>query len=102
MKQYIKVQQFYELSDRAKITLDIWCEDKKYPASGLSIGQMIEFLDDYMKTHRWKEGIEIDKGEDYWHIYAPCKEYKYIKSRYESEVLCDALWEAVKEVLEAK
>ncbi len=60
----------------------------------LSIGQMIEYLDEH--TEHAIEALAIDKGEHEWHVYWLVKNKPTIKS----VELCDALWEAVKESLE--
>lgn len=115
IKRHIELKQLNELSERAKERLREWWK----PAFGdmwfgrsdiapwictsvdllsldeqekigrlplLSIGQMIEFL-----------------GED-WHdfVIKSVEDYGDIQNPYKPEELCDALWEAVKKVLEGK
>lgn len=114
MRQTITVDQLNELSDKAKERLASWVLEKGYApgqvvfqlADGaiagklplalqrLSIGQMIEFLDeshDQFLKEMFAGGL----------IVRPT----YVKNRFEFnesefEELCDALWQAVKEALE--
>jgi hypothetical protein len=68
--------------------------DIEKPLPLLSIGQMIQYLDE----HRDKDDfvpLAIDKGEYEWHVYSVSK-----KPSYRSVELCDCLWEAVKKELE--
>ncbi|MCR4313548.1 MAG: hypothetical protein NUV58_04830 [Candidatus Roizmanbacteria bacterium] len=122
MKQYIEISQLTELSDKGKDRLRKWCENKLYfeyrdtsmpsdpvknPSSiikeiiPLSIGQMIEFLDEQNKGWKFDWRIEfkefsavslVDYGIEVW--------YPANKKMVEKYNLCDALWEAVKEILE--
>lgn len=112
MKQHITPKQFDELGEKGKEKYCEWYqkvyapfaddrvyiyEDEngasEYTAPPLSIGQMIEFLGDEMVIEKedgesWKVTVDYDFWEKWginWHL---------------SEELCDALWEAVKEVLE--
>jgi hypothetical protein len=114
MKQQITSEQLNELSDKGKYTLWIWERNKEYgdkdsfsKLSELSVGQMIEFLDEQMPvsyiTHQsqWHGGNwHYDGGSIPSELTLPALE-KSIKS-FESNELCDALWEAVKDVLEEK
>ena len=128
MKQHITVEQLNELSEKSKEKLWDWCleigrigteykkehKDCPSPHTGdcvtyvlplLSIGQMIEFLDEHTNLRITKYIItpnEIDK-QDLWEIetrVSPVFKYNDLYTR--SEKLCDALWEAVKEVLNDK
>lgn len=97
MKQHITLEQFDKLSTKQKNRLLKWALNKEYVVrlpNGiddllgrpyyvplLSIGPMIEFLD--------KEQIELFKSGSGWTID---------DNAYHAE-LCDALWDAVKEVL---
>lgn len=90
MKQTITPEQLDELSEGGLYKLRDWLESiniiEGLPADRkplLSIGQMIEFLDGHGAQAQFKLGIAIAKWSE----------------RDEPE-LCDALWEAVKEVLE--
>ena len=101
---------------------DIWCYSdnkecdrenlKEYELPDLSIGQMIEFLDE----HKWKKNIVITKGGPYEIVKLPGQEHLPDKTKrawyvaeltkeglvfggYGSRILADALWEACKEVL---
>jgi len=86
MKQHITVKQVSELGEKEKKTLCDWLDSKGYSldyknskavSTLLSIGQLIEFL--YDKKPEWDLNIDHYFGEP---------------------ILCDALWEAVKEILE--
>jgi len=114
MKQHITSKQLNELSDKGKERLREWCEDKKYGKEKieelkwqggdirhwkiplLSIGQMIEFLDEK------GEYLLLDLNKD--HLWCNATNHTTIHSGigniniFDIE-LCDALWEAVKEVL---
>lgn len=48
MKQHITIEQYLEISGKAQNKLDKWLEKKKYTIA-LSIGQMIEFLEEHTK-----------------------------------------------------
>lgn len=63
------------------------------PIPLLSIGQMIEFLSEYGCVHITGAAVELNR-----HIGSTAP---YINIR-NMDTLCDALWEAVKEVLERK
>lgn len=102
MKQHITIEQYNELSDGEKNLLSYWVVDHPngccaphiteiYDGDALlNIGQMIEFLDERY------ENFDLATGGSGWMVY-------YKKGVYETqEELCDALWEAVKEVLEKK
>lgn len=112
MKQHIAIEQLNELSIKAKrkllsrtfginfVTNLIYI---KHPL--LTIGQMIEFLDEYFSRKQYDFDIRIHSAGNGW---------KYPGQRLtdlnppilyeiEDEVeLCDALWLAVKDVLEEK
>lgn len=116
MKQRITNDQIYELDGESIRKLEFWCFEHDYflthnvpgqPARftktdtyesfsmlpmELSIGQMIEFLDkhDHMT-------ISIKRC---WDSKRSVADWKYINTR--SDELCDALWEAVKQVLETQ
>ena len=90
MKQHITNKQLIELSFEAGDKLKIWAKKREGRIIGigdnllLSIGQMIEFLDEnYIKAMM---------------SYAPVYE-EWAIAAVEPDELCDALWEAVKEVL---
>ena len=98
MKQNITTSQLNELSDKGKGKLLKWSYQKKYYRKNardamsaeattlsdrlplLSIGQMIEFLGE----HKYKDGDSF---------------YGWKLDLKTSEYICDALWEACKEVL---
>lgn len=59
----------------------------------LSIGQMIEFLDEH-NTDRAFDALCFDRGEYEWHVYHLEK-----PNNHRSVELCNALWSACVEVL---
>ncbi len=114
MKQHITARQFHELSHNNQDKIKSWVAglyqqeaEEQNPMCFVSIsplvqsdwllniGQMIEFLDEHSKDfglrlhkHNGKLLTDIDP---------------MIKDEIEDEPeLCDALWEAVKEILEKK
>ena len=117
MKQYITPEQLNQLSDRGKERLVKWIESKlepPIPGSAyigptssdhqicyfMTIGQMIEFLDENTDNFELRSGrmgksylIDVPDGSVIWHGWAGDTEIE------DEFVLCDALWEACKEVL---
>lgn len=113
MKQHISLEQLNELSEKGKEKLGIWTKSyyekhSEHEATTfsaeefmgikpflrqLSIGQLIEFLDEHnIANDMWFNDKE-------WHIgtVGICDiDNEYNHSHAE---LCDALWEAVKEIL---
>jgi len=112
MKQHVATKQLLELNEDQLKVLNKWCVERNYcePKNEvgvlyemrLSIGQMIEFLEDSGKAW-WsirKEEINVFVGEmpdDYEGHYAV-----YMDEKTTGNTLVDALWSAVKEVLETK
>ena len=111
MKQHITIEQLNELSNEGKEKLRKWCDKKDYikadimalatnkpmPLPLLNIGQMIEFLQGNL--------INIETIEQAGEV-GECPPLKFMITSsidsfddQESLELCDALWEAVKEVL---
>jgi hypothetical protein len=102
MKQHITGAQFKELSIKArKELMEFW--DKHYQQEEecieiyhyphMSIGMMIEFLGSEIKDiDPYPRTFSRDKI-NHWIVYLERKSY-------EADELCDALWEAVKEILE--
>jgi len=98
MKQNITADQLGELSEKGKLHLWSWSKTRgrfgmvaslnkfEYPLPLLSIGNMIEFLED-VSIHKW-----------YGRWYVEPKNMNEIVKRE----LCDVLWSACKEVLEGK
>lgn len=96
MKQHISVEQLSELSDKSREKLEdyvfsniIMTQKRFIPL--LSIGQMIEFLDEECgawKMESWQEWEIVDTEMN-----------KNITLSKSAE-LCDALWNSVKEILE--
>ncbi len=112
MKQYVEISQLNELSEKGKENLLRWCKSKcdsgdeahNYWDMGnvhletkdkpvcLSVGQMIEFLNDANflelqyhlgENNKWRVNWNKDKRIDKF-----------------SQELCDALFEVVKELLD--
>lgn len=122
MKQHITVEQLNELSKELSKKLRVWIYKKTYEPPEvsndesmlLSIGQMIEFLEEHYlywgiyprwsKRKRCKEcdyGWKIAKDEHPTYIvWADSMEAKQPQEIHAAkDTLCDALWGAVKEVL---
>jgi hypothetical protein len=120
MKQHITVAQFNELTKKGRDKLWNWWKPrngdmfldfeigygclisekpetfkKKQRFPLLTIGQMIEFLDEQDKILCIDYGSSYvsEMGQTNWRVI-------FDESQYEDDELCDALWEAVKEVLE--
>ena len=95
MKQNITPKQFNELSEKGKDKLWSWIEagHDSLNMPLLSIGQLIEFLDDTFLD------INLDTWEDRGDFWQVTSLEKKFKETLEPE-LCDALWETVKEVLD--
>lgn len=99
MKQHITSEQKNELSDKQRKILEDWTFDniirtQKSFIPLLSIGQMIEFLDEGVSRERLiiVSHFDSDHGMSY-RIICYGKEH-------EREELCDALWEATKQQLD--
>jgi hypothetical protein len=102
MKQHITPDQLNELSEKGKRRLIQWYNLKKIddlknktgdaPKTPLlSIGQMIEFLEETTKYQ-----LHILRRTVDWKIIHGKQQYGKVLGGE----LCDALWEAVKEVLD--
>ena len=116
MKQHITTSELDKLSDRAIDRLNDWLDKHNYfkRKNGictyplLSIGQMIEFLDEHHywdcqpdgRKYGYRDWVCLfkDSCAGDWFISDPSKLRG--KKRYHTGELCDVLWEAVKEVLE--
>ena len=99
MKQHITTEQWWELSSNADKRLRDWLDTRKYIQYGdkisefLTIGRMIEFLDESKQQEEWKiEKTTYGERGGWWWSIAGKKQYQ--------RFLCDALWESVKEILE--
>jgi len=116
MKQHITIEQLNELDRKQRRKLELWCFTHgyftRYNVPGeptrfsdtktftsyvidpmeLSIGQMIEFLDEQERCD-WVLDGRSGYIELHW------KDHSHTIIQWDKE-LCDALWEAVKEVLE--
>jgi len=94
MKQQITIEQLNELPYLDKLKLKNWCilknpNKKEYDELSLSIGQMMEFLSNCASPFEISLG---GYGRYLWEIKAG--PYKF-----ENKELCDAIWQAVKDVL---
>ncbi len=108
MKQHITVKQLKELSDFGKGKLRKWWGKGKQKKNAywwtdklnlplLSIGQMIEFLDEQsgedISSYSERAGNVHTVGKPWHHWFTIHWDKEY-------DELCDALWEAVKEISE--
>lgn len=67
----------------------------------LCIGQMIEFIDENREGFwvDWSIIQDNNRGKPSWYIHEQNNSVEPTK-RYVNQELCDALWQAVKEILE--
>lgn len=124
MKQHITEEQFNELLPEAMIKIKDYFDKETDDRMGgissisdssdysiiLSIGQMIEFLNANGKAVRCEQWVnDLDgsslKGKGSYRVMTECygiKDSDELNFEYlcEQPELCDALWMAVKEVLE--
>lgn len=109
MKQSITSKQIGELSEKAQNDLASWMAKhiEVNDINGvLNIGQMIEFLHE----HSNEMAIGFNDSGVFWHVHIGergtgdmLKGFgKIYDSNEDDKDLCDALWAAVKEILEAK
>lgn len=114
MKQNIDLLQVQSLNQQGRHTLLKWLASKGYGIGAskddyddlmlLSIGQMIEFLQDHGNAwwHIQSHEVNIvigDRPSDYeGHFTYIGSDGRGTKTGYS---VCDALWQSVKEVLEA-
>lgn len=116
MRQHITEEQLNELSDSANKKLRLWVYKKTYEPPEvsndesmlLSIGQMIEFLDEKRKTILFITKLECGHDNFVWSTGSMSCMGNHTQDKTESKrlheagkELCDALWEAVKEVLQS-
>ncbi len=96
MKQHITKKQLEEIAvGDTLLKLDKWMTENDYHGL-LTIGQMIEFLDEN-KSPLAKGIIYKQLDEE----YMTCKvAFVYLDKKRKINCLVDALWEAVKEILE--
>lgn len=121
MKQHITVEQFNELSKKGKKTFWEWINSRRwmaipegkgyldyFPMPLLSIGQMIEFLDEHgyaPNITKYKKGTKIYSTvctTDCYEVFLYWGDSGNLDQnivRVKKE-LCDALWSAVKDILE--
>lgn len=102
MKQHITATQLQELSDTARDKLTFYLEstgtlhadyrDNDF-CEHVNIGRMIEFLDERVKCLSCMKNQQ--EGADEWIV-------AYVNYLYKNKDLCDALFEACKNVLEEK
>ena len=111
MKQHITPVQLEELSEKSAERLRDWQISKQYAfevwdsvekkrkkgkVTFLSIGQMIEFLDDKLSAMRNEVYYTKREGNGPWSVLG---NFSSEQQKNVQPELCDALWEAVKEVL---
>lgn len=128
MKQQITEKQLNDLSKSGQEKLLEWWKPKEgdfivdlsnpthtfcfWPHTGglgknylpiLSIGQMIEFLEDYANQENYGEWVKfgLSKNKD-WNVFMAPAQWSKTDKKLEFSTnphpeLCDALWEAVKE-----
>ena len=95
MKQHITIKQYRELKGEGVEKWVEWCLEKKYDFSQFpDIGQMIEFLDE---NDRLNFSVSMT-GPEKEYIHNISFVSSLVNPKYKDP--CDALWEAVKEVLE--
>lgn len=105
MKQQITGEQIKkELSDAQWDKLHSWMTSHDYLLHpdvwnkgeyDISSGEMIEFIDEHDKVGRYDT---IMRTADDWQIGS--MDYEGIITVKQNKILCDLLWEAVKEILE--
>ncbi len=95
MKQYITQEQYEELTDEQRQAFIAWTLAKgDHAVTYRSIGHLIWFIDDHIGKDGWWNIERGDYGK-YWRVQA-----KYIEFDEDGSVeLIDALWEAVKVLL---
>jgi len=86
MKQHISITQLSDMPMDAYNKLVVWTKKKDYSPQ-LTIGQMIEFLENEVNFN-----LDYSSLDNTWGVRLGEKEVG-------NKELCDALWEAVKEVL---
>lgn len=98
MKQQITLEQIKELSPKAKIRLRKFFFGHAIEPRLLSIGELIQFLGEH-KIHNFHpiDRCEEAPGKNGWHVDV---EFEDGFLTFDEEELCDALWEAVKKILE--
>jgi len=90
MKQEITKAQLDELSEKEIVLYDNWLLSKGYINNEITIGQMIQFLDEEQEYQFYIFRRTID-----WKVVVNDNQYgKVIPGE-----LCDFLWEAVRDVL---
>lgn len=111
MKQHITIEQLNELSEKGKERLREWWNKTQTTKDGekwengisnivcLSIGQMLEFLDESGHTFYSINTQENNGKREFFMISYKKSSIKQALNGHRTE-LCDALWEAVKEILE--
>lgn len=101
MKQHITKEQFDELSEKGKKEFKEWLDKKDYyvlkilgiPKYEINIGIMIEFLDEHL------QGLCLDLDINKGKVGGNCYINGNTISSLNPPEFCDALWEAVKEIL---
>ena len=90
MKQEISVEQYAELPEKQQLYFLEWMEKRGYSHIA-TIGQMLEFLAAHLPKSIFFRSHAKKFTQHYWTVQTQLKDYH--------DELCDALWEAVKDVL---
>lgn len=89
MKQTVTANQLDKLNDSESAILEQWCNSKGI--LNLSIGQMIEFIQEKRPTLK---GVSVDRFGK-WFVTIDTVQHSH------KDELCDALWEAITRILKA-
>lgn len=107
MKRQITKEQLNQLTKEEKIKLTNWCNEKDYSwyttdgvyelgAPLLSIGQMFEFLDEYIEFLD-----EYEEEKTIITLVTRARVTCFGGMDFEDVELCDAIWQAVKETFKS-
>jgi len=95
MKQQITQEQFEQLTPAQRVAYIEWTLKQGDPAhSYRTIGDLIHFIDEHFHVGWWH--VERSELRDAWRVHA-----KYNEGPEQPELI-DALWEAVKALLESR
>jgi hypothetical protein len=93
---YIKIKHSSIIHDSDSMSIGLYKNHKEDYLPLLSIGQMIELLEEKKMV---TESLDIKAPKGLINIYSVWYGNGDFPKKYESKELCDALWQAVKEVL---
>ena len=103
MKQHITIEQLNKLSEKGKNNFNSWRHNSDHELP--NIGQMIEFLEDKKLRVPYNNDEEVEffgvskDGQGHWYVGVDGSDELAATDHIRLE-LCDALFEAVREVLE--